>query len=54
MTEKSLGICIGDSTISFVESQEKDNAISIISYELIIHGGESQINFVSADHSIKA
>ncbi|MCX8011116.1 MAG: hypothetical protein N3A61_08190, partial [Ignavibacteria bacterium] len=36
---KSLGICIGASTVSFVECQKKVSSIEIVSYKSINHEG---------------
>ena len=38
-TNKSLGICIGASTISFVKTQKAGDAVRVISCESIIHHG---------------
>ena len=39
MTKRSLGICIGASTISFVKAEEIDNKVHIISKDSYVHEG---------------
>jgi len=40
MIYKSLGICIGASTISFVKAQKTDDQVAVVAHESIIHHGD--------------